>query len=164
MSNYFRACRPWSIRILFPVISQKTTFRILKNSEAGHENLNIKLIKYLHSHIQIKLYLSFIRTIYLHRNVNIFPTKITIILKNTYNKQLLIKLVYSTAIRTWNLMHREVAALTARLRISFFWVPLNKVHYIFQIFFRSYYRGFLECFWIVGHMPLSLFFYYTGEL
>ena len=32
----------------FPLISPKTTFRILKDSEAGHENLNIKLTKYLH--------------------------------------------------------------------------------------------------------------------
>ena len=46
--KYFRACRPWSIRITFPIISPKNyTFRILKNSEAGHENLNIKLTKYL---------------------------------------------------------------------------------------------------------------------
>ena len=41
--------------------------------------------------MQIKLYLSFIRTIYLHHNVKIFPRKITIILKNTFNKQLPIK-------------------------------------------------------------------------
>ena len=54
-------------------------------------NLNIKLTKYLHSHTQIKLYLSFIRTIYLHRNVKIFPRRITMILKNTFNKQLPIK-------------------------------------------------------------------------
>ena len=45
----FRACRPWSIRISFPVISPKTTFRILENSEAGHKNLNIKLTNiYIH--------------------------------------------------------------------------------------------------------------------
>ena len=79
--KYFRASRPWSIRISFPVIYPKTMFIILKNSEAGHENLNIKLTEYLHSHIQIKLYLSFIRTIYLHRNVKIFPRKITVIKK-----------------------------------------------------------------------------------
>ena len=64
-------------------------------------------------------------------------------------------MIYSTAIRTCNLMHHEVAPLTARLHISFFYSPLNKVHYIFQIFFPKYYRGFLECFWIVGRMPLS---------
>ena len=81
--KYFRACRPLYIRI-FPVISPKTTFRILKNSEAGHENLNIKLTKYVHSHVQIKLYLSFIRTIYLHRNVKVFPRKITIVLKKYF--------------------------------------------------------------------------------
>ena len=66
-------------------------FRILKNSEAGHENLNIKLTKYLHSHIEIKLYLSFIRTIYLHRNVKIFLRKIAIILRNTFSEQLPVK-------------------------------------------------------------------------
>ena len=66
-------------------------FRILKDSEASQESLNIKLTKYLHSHIQINLDLSFIRTIYLHSNVKIFPEKITIILKNIFNKQLPIK-------------------------------------------------------------------------
>ena len=89
--------------------------------------------------------MSFIRTIYLHCNVKIFPRKITMILKSTFNKQLPIKIIYSTAIRTCNLMNHEVASLTAQLHISFLYSPLNKVHYIFLIYFPRYYRGFLEC-------------------
>ena len=55
------------------------------------------------------------------------------------------KIIYSTAIRTCNLMNHEVASLTAQLHISFLYSPLNKVHYIFLIYFPRYYRGFLEC-------------------
>ena len=68
-------------------------FRILLNFEAGHENLNIKLTKYLHSHIQIKLHLPFIRTIYVHRKVKIFLEKLLLFEKNTLNKQLPIKII-----------------------------------------------------------------------
>ena len=61
-------------------------------------------------------------------------------------------------------MHCEIEPLTARLLISLFHLLLNRVHYIFQIFFPAYYRGFLQCFWIVGRMPLSFFLVHRETL
>ena len=59
-------------------------------------------------------------------------------------------------------MHHEVAPLTARLRISSFYSPLNKVHYIYQ-FFSHVLLQFSRVFLNSGSYALSLF-YYTGKL